>query len=267
MAEAGGATLARESQAVHAAALRASKTAARRERDQVVVNDSAEGNLEPDVQAQFSRNRFADRQSNGVGFAPVLNSYGGDQDLAEELGEEESEEAFEEEMFDLQQQSRQQGRAEDSSRVRSMMRKTMDDHEDEMMKKAMEELKKFLKKRQFDVAAKGTSLVDQAEFLELMDAVGVSASTLQLVITIFKDSIPEDVRKKLPIQPLEPAKSMADVAALAAYAPQILWFSLKVILVVIAPFILPLIAAGACASSTACQAAYGSVSSLVTSFF
>lgn len=257
MAQAGTAAVSRSTQVENATQLRLAKlTALRARQGNVVTQNPAANGAGMDPQAELAYSRSADKLANGIGFAPLAADYGADENLAQELGDEENEDAYEQEMLALQQQAQAQDRMEDTPRTRSRMRGMKENHEEEQRKKMMKEFEKWLKKRQFDLTSKGSSVVDQVEFLEVMDALGVSASTIQLIVTVFKDSIPEEIQDKIPIKPLEPGKSMADVAVLASYAPQVLWMSIKIIIILMIPFIVPAILAGACHASTLCRATY-----------
>lgn len=242
------------SQTAMAAEFRVSKMAELRKRSRNIPNftrsaTEKEGQPEGDQQDELRRRQIATRQANGIG-SPLRESFPA---LYANLGEnsEQTEAAnntqtygddmqgasMDQEMIEqytaLQTQEEQDDRKR--SRFRSMLENSKEKQQSEMMKKAKEELEIWLKQREADLVARGSSLVDDGEFFELVDTAGNAITAYQAVITVFQDSIPQQVQQQMKYPPWK----FKDAANIFSASSGISLFMKELVLVaVIAPYII-----------------------------
>ncbi|MCR4312336.1 MAG: hypothetical protein NUV56_03560 [Candidatus Uhrbacteria bacterium] len=211
-----------------AAEFRAGQTAARRERDGVsagnVAFPSSSESDDSNSGDELHREQNADRFANGIG-SPIASLYSS-------LGNEDEEEEPEAANSDFSEESERgsgadrdamdnylalQSQAETNQteadrtrlRLRSLLRQLKEKERGKGFDQALEEIKKMFARRSTDLISKGASIIDEGEFVEILDSIGVAVSTYQVVITIFEDSIPDKVKKQMRVPPADiPTKAM-----------------------------------------------------------
>ncbi|KKW30576.1 MAG: hypothetical protein UY72_C0008G0009 [Candidatus Uhrbacteria bacterium GW2011_GWD2_52_7] len=240
----------RSSSAAMAAELRADQVTALRQRNNISVGNipmqPASDSAAQDQADEFQRSRNADRYANSIGspMASLYASLGEQPNQAQEAANTNFEEtqpqdtAMDQEA--MQNYIAMQSQIEDSEQARmrfqSLSRTLKEKENTEEFQKVLDEVKKFVQKRQTDLAAKGASFVDEGELLEILDTVGVAISTYQAVVSIFQGSIPEEVKKNMTIPPLDFSKSTADVASAAGSIMQFMKYFLMVFVLI--PFVI-----------------------------
>lgn len=231
--------------AAYAAEFRAGQVTARRERDGIssgnVPFTPASGNDEGD---QLTREQNVDRFANGIGSplaqlhtnTPLPEETEGSDEAANNDEQYERSGVSDEQNAAFDSYNALQNQTEDNENARlklqSFLRRLREDGRKNEYEVAMKELQKFLEKRRVDLVAKGASTLDEGELLEIIDTIGVALSAYQTVVTIFKDSIPEAVRDRMPVQPLEFEKSAADVASAAGSIMQYLKWTIVVFVLI-----------------------------------
>lgn len=254
-----------------AAELRADRVTALRQRNNISAGNvpaqpTPGGNTETDEADELQRNRNADRYANGIG-SPMAPLYANlnlsDVDTNEAANSDFPEESAQSTSRDeeaMQNYTAFQSQIEDSeqsrARLKSLLRSLKEAEDSKRYQEMLKELKQFFQKRQTDLAAKGCSLIDEGELVEIIDTVGVGISTYQVVISIFKDSLPEHMKG----QALDFAKSSADVASGAGTIMQLMKWT--VLVFVVLPYIIALqvgLFTSICDSFSPCKAFYGGI--------
>ncbi len=260
------------SPAVNAAQLQAGRIASLRQRDGIssgnIAVPSFSGN-ETDEADELQRDQNADRFANGIG-SPLPSLYinlGENQDEQSESANSDSEQYSQSSDMDEEAmraytslQSQTEENEQSRLRLRSILKNIKAKENTEEYQKALDELRQFLQKRQIDLYSKGASIVDEGEFAEMLDTVGMAISTSQIIISIFQDSIPDKVKKTIPIPPLQFSKSAMDVAIGAIDISVGLKYTL--ILFVLAPYIISFFTnmyVAICGSSAPCDAIWGAI--------
>ncbi len=224
------------SPAAQAAEFRVAKIAASRTRlgirSGVAIPNLPSTNVAEDDSDTLRRSQNADRFANGVR-SPLREDYSGLYEAEADVESSLDREAVERYLA-LQNQT--EGDEGKRMQLRAMLERVKEKERSEEFQRALQELKTWLQKRQVDALGKGASLVDEGEFIEIVDTLGVALSTYQAVITIFNDSVPEQIKSRMPVPPLDFSKSAADVASAAGTISQLMKWTL--IVFVLVPFVI-----------------------------